>query len=144
MSNLKVIENKRSSILKYLHILERYKKYSKEDIVNNIDIRGALERYMYLAIQATIDMGEAVISYKSLRKPSTMTEVFYILNEEGFISDELTNNLVKMVGFRNILAHDYESLDYDIVVDALHNRLKDMESFLKEVFNKLSPSENTV
>ncbi len=29
-----------------------------------------------------------------------MTDAFYILNEEGLISHELTRELIKMVGFR--------------------------------------------
>ncbi len=98
---------------------------------------------MYLAVQSTINMGEALISYKTLRKPAaTMTEVFYILNEDGFIPVALTDNLARMVGFRNIIAHDYEGLDYDIVLDALHNKLDDIESFLKEVSQRLFLPEN--
>ena len=65
MSNLTVIENKISSIQKYLKILERYKNYSREELENNIDIRGAVERYLYLVSQATIDLAEAVIAYKN-------------------------------------------------------------------------------
>jgi uncharacterized protein YutE (UPF0331/DUF86 family) len=71
MSSIKVIENKISSAKKYLKILQRYGGYKKEDIEGNIDIRGAVERYLYLAIQATIDLAEAVIAYKGLRKPTT-------------------------------------------------------------------------
>ena len=32
---------------KYLKILEQYKKYTQEEIMTNIDINGALERYLY-------------------------------------------------------------------------------------------------
>ncbi|MCL4492437.1 MAG: DUF86 domain-containing protein [Nitrospirae bacterium] len=137
MSNLKVIENKKSSIRKYLKILQRYKKYAKKEIEDDIDIRGAMERYLYLAIQSTIDLAEAIIAYKNFRKPTTMTEVFYILNEEGLISGGLTKELAKMVGFRNVIAHDYEKIDYDIVLDVLQNKLKDIEIFLKEISKKL-------
>ncbi len=133
MSNLKVIENKKSSILKYLKILQRYKGYSAKEIEDNIDIKGAVERYLYLAIQSTIDLAEAIIAYKDFRKPITMTEAFYILNEEKIISDSLTKKLAKMVGFRNIVAHDYEEIDYDIVFDILQNKLKDIERFLNEI-----------
>ena len=49
------------------------------------------------------------------------------------IPDDLLKNLVKMVGFRNILAHDYERLDYDIVYDILHERIVDIERFIDEV-----------
>ena len=137
MSSLKVIENKISSILKYLKILQRYKKFSKKEIEDNLDIKGAVERYLYLAIQSTIDLAEAIISYRNFRKPTTMTEAFYILNEEELISEELTKKLVKMVGFRNIIAHDYEKIDYDIVLDVLKNKMKDAEAFIKEISGRL-------
>jgi len=137
VSNLKVIENKISSIRKYLKILQRYKKYSKKEIEGNVDIKGAVERYLYLAIQSTIDLAEAIIAYKNLRKPTTMSEAFYILNEEGFIPVRLTAELAKMAGFRNIVAHDYEKIDYDIVVDVLQNKLKDIDKFLKRISARL-------
>jgi len=133
MMNLSVIENKISSIRKYLKILEGYKKYSRKEIEENIDIKGAVERYLYLVTQATIDLAEALISFKNFRKPTTLGENFYILNEEKIIPRDLTQKLVKMVGFRNIMAHDYEKLDYDIVYDVLQNRLADIEEFLRIV-----------
>ena len=37
MTNLTVIENKISSIHKYLGILTRYKQYSQKELVNDID-----------------------------------------------------------------------------------------------------------
>ena len=133
MTNLSVIENKISAARKYLKILERYKKYSKEEIKNNLDIRGAVERYLYLAAQAAIDLAEAVIAYKKFRKPTTMTEAFYILDEEGIIDAKLTEKLVGMVGFRNIVAHDYEKINYDIVYAVLHKGLKDINDFLRKI-----------
>jgi uncharacterized protein YutE (UPF0331/DUF86 family) len=137
MINFNVIENKISSVQKYLKILERYKGYSREEIEKNIDIRGAVERYLYLAIQSTIDIAEAVIAFKNFRKPTTMAESFIILSEEGIIDREFAEKLIKMVGFRNIIAHDYEELNYDIVYDVLHQRLKDIEKFIEIIKEKI-------
>ncbi len=133
MTNLSVIENKISAIRKYLKILERYKGYSRKQIEENIDIRGAVERYLYLATQAVIDLAEAVIAYKDFRKPTTMSEAFYILNEEDIIPPQLTEKMVRMAGFRNIMAHDYEKINYDIVYEILQNRLKDIEEFIEKI-----------
>ncbi|MEK6682146.1 MAG: DUF86 domain-containing protein [Nitrospirota bacterium] len=133
MTSLSVIENKISSVKKYLRILERYKQYSQDEIVNDIDKKGAVERYLYLAVQASIDLAESVIAYKNLRRPSTMSDSFYILQEDGIISIELTEKMVKMTGFRNIIAHDYEKLNYAIVYDVLQNRLPDIEDFLNRI-----------
>ncbi|OGC48021.1 MAG: hypothetical protein A3A94_00120 [Candidatus Portnoybacteria bacterium RIFCSPLOWO2_01_FULL_43_11] len=135
MTKLAVIENKISAVKKYLKILDGYKKHSRKEIENDLNIRGAVERYLYLAAQATIDLAESLIAYKNFRKPTTMSEAFYILNEEKIIPAELTAKMVGLVGFRNIVAHDYEKIDYDIVYDILQNRLEDIKKFLTKLLN---------
>lgn len=133
MTNVTVIENKISAAKKYLKILERYQRCSRKELESNTDLRGASERYLYLAVQATIDLAEAVIAYKDFRKPTTMTEAFHILNEEGIISDDLAKKLVAMVGFRNIIAHDYGKINYDIVYRVLHRDINDISIFLQQI-----------
>ena len=133
MTNINVLENKISATQKYLRILNNYQKYSKEEILKNLDLIGATERYLYLAIQAAIDLADAFISYKNFRKPTSLKEGFEILQEEGIIQVELRDRLIKMTGFRNILAHGYEKVDYDIVYDILQNQLKDLGKFIKTI-----------
>jgi len=130
MSTLEVVENKISAVRKYLKILENYQDHSQQEIEESIHLRGAVERYLYLVIQATIDLASSYVTYKDLRKPTTMRESFEILAEEDIISDELTQNLTQMVGFRNIISHDYGELDYDIVYDTLQNELKNIKDFV--------------
>jgi uncharacterized protein YutE (UPF0331/DUF86 family) len=143
MTSFNVIENKISSTRKYLSILERYEKYSKEEVENNIDIRGAVERYLYLVVQSTIDLAESIISYRKLRKPITMAESFHILYEKQLIPLELMQKLVQMTGFRNAIAHAYDDLDYSIVFDVLHNGKNDIVTFLNtmEKYISLEASE---
>lgn len=136
MTNQAVIENKISAVKKYLTIVGGYKKYSQQEIETSLDLKGAVERYLYLAVQATIDLADALVSYKQFRKPTSMSESFDILNEEGIMPKELTEKMVKMTGFRNIIAHDYEKINYDIAYDVLHNGVKDIKNFL-EIAEKL-------
>jgi len=133
MTNFNILENKVSAIKKYLKILARYQKYSAAEIDKNLDLKGAVERYLYLVVQATIDLADIIISLKKLRKPSSMSESFKILSEENIIESGLRGKLVKMVGFRNVIAHDYEEIDENIVYDVLKNRLKDIREFIKVV-----------
>ena len=137
MSNLTVIETKISHIQKYLKQLERYKQFSEQEVAFNPDRKGALERYLYLVVQATIDLGEAIIAFKNFRRPGTYAEVFYILKETNFLSQELSEKLVNMAKFRNVIAHDYEAVDFGIVYDALQNRLDDIEQFIRAVKQNL-------
>jgi uncharacterized protein YutE (UPF0331/DUF86 family) len=133
MTDLSVVENKLSSIKKYLSILDNFKRYSRDSLENDLIIRGAVERYLYLVSQSAIDLAEAVISYKKLRKPTTMSESFYILSEGKFIHNTLVHKMAKLVGFRNIMAHDYERVNYDIVYDILQFGLNDIQEFLVSV-----------
>jgi uncharacterized protein YutE (UPF0331/DUF86 family) len=137
MTAIAVIENKISVVEHCLETLERYKKFSQKEIEENVDIRGAVERYLYLAAQSTIDLAEAVIAYDELRKPSSMSETFQILMERNIILPELSQKLVQMVGFRNVIAHDYAKVNYDIVFDVLQNRLNDIQQLIGAIKSHL-------
>lgn len=137
MTNVNVIETKISSIQKYLKILAEYKKYSQKEIETDLNLKGAVERYLYLLTQAAIDLAEAIIALKDFRRPTTYSEAFHILHEEDFLTADLTERLVRMAGFRNIIAHDYEDVDFVILYDVLQHRLGDVEQFLKDSKNKL-------
>jgi len=137
MTNISVIENKISHLKRYLDILKSYKQYSRLQIEKDANIKGMVERYLYLASQATIDLAEAVISFKNLRKPTTQGETFTILREAGMIDDGLEDKMIRMAGFRNVLAHDYLEINYDIVYDVLQNKLSDIEKFIRKVKTSL-------
>lgn len=136
MTNLNILENKISVVKKYLKILESYSGLSEKEISSSLDKKGAVERYVYLVAQATIDLAEIVISYKKLRKPMSFSESFEILREHHFISNDLCTNLIQMTGFRNVLAHGYEKVDYKILLDSIKNGRKDVEEFI-EIIGKL-------
>lgn len=131
MSNIKIINNKISQVKKFLKYAERYQKHSIQKIEEDIDIKLAVERSLFLVVQATIDLAETFIAYKNFRKPTTMSENFDILQEENIIPISLTEKLVNMVGFRNIITHGYEKINYATVYDILQNRLQDIIEFIK-------------
>jgi uncharacterized protein YutE (UPF0331/DUF86 family) len=136
MTSLHVIENKIASIQKYLAILDAYKGRTVTEIENDPTLRGAIERYLYLAAQASIDLAEAAIAYREYRKPTTYRESFEILVENGAISGSLGERLIRMAAFRNKLAHAYENFDYSVVVDILKQSLTDLAEFTTEITQK--------
>jgi uncharacterized protein YutE (UPF0331/DUF86 family) len=131
------VENKISSVSKYLNILKTYGRLTQSHIRNDITLKGAVERYLYLAIQATIELAESIVAMKKYRKPASYRESFDILCEEKFISASMREKLVRMTGFRNIIAHDYEKVDFGIVYDSLKKNLADIERFIKAAKEKL-------
>lgn len=137
MSSIEVIELKISSILKYLKLLKKNSGYTAKEFENDPILKGGMERYLYLAVQTTIELAEAIIAFKNLRRPSMYREAFEILKEENIIKSSLTEKLIKMTGFRNAISHDYESFDSQKLHSVLKNNLKDIEDFLKAIKEKL-------
>jgi len=52
---------------------------------------------------------------------------------KGFISSDLCERWIRMIGFRNTLVHEYIDIDRAIVFEILQNGLEDIEQ-LKRVF----------
>ncbi len=126
-----VLENKIAYIRRQITLAQAYKKYSRPEIEKNDEVRPALERILYLISQATIDLGEALIAYKKLPKPTDQGDIFRVLRENKLIEFGLSERLISMAGFRNKIAHIYEHLDYDKVYEVLHKDLKDVEEFIE-------------
>ena len=82
-------------------------------------------------MQSAIDLAESVTHYRRLRKPTTLGDSFHIRSEAGKIDQALLQKLIQMTGFRNVIAHAYDDLDYSIVFDALHNGKKDIIALLE-------------
>lgn len=138
MSNLQVIEDQISYILKHLEIAEGYKRHSLKELETNFMIKGAIERELYIVAQAVIDLAEAVVAYKHFRKPTTMREALDILGEEKIVPNDFLENFHQIVGFRNALAHDYHDLRIDVVYDVLQNNLPQVRQFIKYLKENLN------
>lgn len=137
MTNISIIENKISQIKQFRKILKGLSKYSKKEIENNIMLRSGIERLLQNICQACIDLANLIISYKKERKPVEQREYFLILVEEHIISREMAETMIRLIGFRNILVHEYARVDYDIVYDVLTNRMRDIDNFVKTIKTKI-------
>ncbi len=136
MTNINILKNKISQFAKYFKILKKYQKFSKKEIETNEDIRGMVERYLYLLCQVAIGLSEAFIAYRKYRQPMSARESFDILLEEKIITRSMQEILRNLVGFRNILAHEYANIKYDIVYDVLQNQINDAKKFVDKI-NKI-------
>jgi len=120
----------------YVRILKAIQRYSLESFKNDVFIHATAERYLQLAIECVLDIGNYVISDRGFRKPDTYAEIFDILLENKIIPKKLFKELEGMSAFRNVLVHDYLQIDLDKVYDILHKRLPSLEK-LGAAFSRL-------
>ena len=66
---------------------------------------------------------------KKLRLPAETADSFRLLRKVGIINTELEKKLIGMVGFRNIVIHEYQKIDYHLVEDVVKKHADDLIAF---------------
>ena len=81
------------------------------------------------ACEASIDIANHLIKSKKLGLPQDSKDSFTLLQRAGLIDEQQMAILQAMVDFRNILVHQYQKLDLDIIVSVIEHRLGDLLDF---------------
>ncbi len=90
-----------------------------------------VERTLQIAIQAAMDVASHVVADEYLGEPRTAREIFALLGRRDVIDRSLAARLELMVGFRNIVVHEYDNIDLDKVREILAHHLDDLLDFAR-------------
>jgi len=120
-----------SKISSIQRCLKRIKDVSglDPDTLDELDTQEIVILNLQRAIQSSIDLAAHIIADQGFGVPSELRENFNLLSENGILSEELTVRLRKMVGFRNIAVHEYDTIEIEILKSILQHNLKDLEEF---------------
>lgn len=83
------------------------------------------------ACEAALDMGQHLIRRDRLGVPQSARDVFTLLAQAGCIEQPLAEALQRMVGFRNIAVHDYQTLQLPITVAIIEKHLDEFLDYSK-------------
>ena len=124
---------KLETLKSYVGILRGYRSRTLEEVKADPTLRGAMERYLQVALECTLDVGEMVISFEGFRKPGTYREVIEVLGEKGILSGEFAKRFAPAAGLRNILVHMYAEVNVEKVHKFLQENLEDFDDFAKQI-----------
>ncbi len=119
----------------YLKQIKEYEKISPSEYKREWKTQRVVERTLHMMIELCIDIANHIISDENLRTPTSYADTFSVLMEEGIINKSLSGRLEKMAKFRNIIVHQYEAIEPEIVVSILRKNLKDFELYKKAILN---------
>ena len=138
ITSQKILEKVRNldEYLNYLNSLKEEAK-SEENFVGDFHLFGLTERYLQLSIQVIVDILNLVIIEEGLEKPDESQEIISLLFNYGVISENLASRLAGIVGFRNILVHEYGKIDRKRIYQYLTHHLGDLSDFKKEILKWL-------
>ena len=80
-----------------------------------VEIEDIVVLNLQRAVQAAIDLATHVVSAEGYALPDSVAAFFSVLEGHGILEPPLAERLRRMVGFRNIAIHDYQTLDAGIV-----------------------------
>lgn len=108
-----------------------------ESLKTDVKEQRFVEHTLQIAIEAALDVASHVVSDQHLGEPETNHALFDLLSRNGWVPLEMLATLHSMVGLRNVVVHEYDDVDLDILKDVLANRLGDLIAFVDAIRKKL-------
>ncbi len=93
----------------------------------------AVTLHLWQAVQLAIDVAVGECAARGLGTPPDYASAFRLLRDVNVLPPELTERLVRAVGFRNVIAHAYESLDLGQLWDAGSEGPRDLRAFMHAI-----------
>ena len=131
---------KASTVRKHLKRVEEKRGQDVQDFLKDLDCQDIVSFNLQIAIQNCIDIAAHIISEEGMGVPGSLSEIFYLLEENDYLSEELTEKMVRAVGFRNLLVHEYGRIDLKQVYGIAREHIGDLNKYLFAIFTKLGIS----
>jgi uncharacterized protein YutE (UPF0331/DUF86 family) len=107
-------------------------------LASDVDAQDIVTLNLSRAIQICVDVGAHLISASGDKPaPSTMGQTFQRLAQDGVLEPDLAARLRRAVGFRNIVVHNYEVMDWQVVHALARDHLDDFNAFASAVVDYL-------
>ncbi len=124
-----VIVNKVQVIERCLMRIQEEYLGRESELATNFSQQDAIVLNVMRACEAAIDAAMYLVRLNRLGIPQDSRNAFTLLEQFGFLPEDLARQLQAMVGFRNIAVHDYQNLNLDILQAVLTVHLADFRRF---------------
>jgi len=122
-----IVLNKSENIERCIKRVKQTYHGNEKKLLTDYTVQDVIILNLQRACEATIDMAMHFIKIKKLGVPKDSRDAFTLLEAAHLIPKELSDQLANMVGFRNIIIHEYTKINYNIVNSVI---LKDMNGLL--------------
>lgn len=101
-------------------------------LMGDLDAQDIISLNLTRAIQMCVDIGAHWLAEDSkASSPRTMGQTFDALADAGIIDSDLATRMRKSVGFQNVVVHNYDEVDWEIVYSICRHHLVDFKAFAK-------------
>ncbi len=113
--------------------IREYQNVSLQEYRNDWKAQRIVERTLQLMIEVCLDIANHLISDRDYRSPDSYADCFRVLHENHILSLDLSERMVAMARFRNLIVHDYSRIDAEIMIGILKKHLRDFDAYAASV-----------
>jgi uncharacterized protein YutE (UPF0331/DUF86 family) len=136
MLDKNVIVTRIEQIDKHLEKILSYNKLSYEDFLKDTNAQDIVEYNLFQIVNHLINIVQHTVVDEDYGLPQSAYEASQILSQKGILDEDDLEIMKKMIGFRNIVGHDYISIDKEIVYFILTEGIEDIRSILSKITEK--------
>lgn len=126
-----VVLNKKESIERCIGQIRNYYQLPSElPFEEDYLKQDAIALNLLRACEQAIDLANHTVRVEKLGLPKESRDSFKLLADHKIIPAELARRLQGMVGFRNVLVHEYQRLDIKLMIEVIEHRTEDLLAFV--------------
>ena len=130
-----VFERRTRRFEEALEFLERIADTPWERFSGDPEKYASAERFLQIAVEVLSDLGAHVVARVAAGPVDRYRDVPDRLLEAGRLTEAQAELWRRVVGFRNVIVHDYLDVDRAIVYDVLRHRLGDLRELHRAVLS---------
>ena len=119
-----------------LEDLDDYKKLDFENYSQNRKTRRDVERLVENIANVSIDIGKIILAGEDVELPETYKDIFIKLSEIRMIDKKLSEGLSDLVRLKNILAHQYLDIKWEMIKNFKDRGMDEVKTYLMIVKTK--------
>ena len=127
---------KAAAVKKHIKRIAHKRGTRLEAFKNDIDRQDIVLFNLQMAIQNCVDIAAHIVGDEGFGVPDNTTELFYLLEENGYLPREIAEKMARAVGFRNLMVHEYARIDIEQVYVFANENTNDLNGYLVSIFQK--------
>lgn len=137
MLDRNMVLRKLSEIDEYLEQIREFSDITVDKYRSDWRTQRIVERTLQIIIETCADIANHIISDRNMRIPTSYSDTFKVLFDNNAIDKDLFAVMEKMAKFRNIVVHQYEEVDAEIVIIILKKHIGDFVRFKEAILGSL-------
>jgi len=124
-----VAVNKAAAIERCVHRVREVFANDPRNLREDLTRQDSIILNIQRACEAAIDLAMHQVRRHKLGIPQDSREAFALLANASLYPTDSAAKLSRMVGFRNVAVHDYQTLNLDVVAEIIRTHLDDLTAF---------------